>query len=445
MLARLRPYAIAVVALVIGCVPAEVDDVAPLAGGATTVFDRSSNAYSFPAPNLTEDQLAAHLDGDVAFESVFVSPPAVINAGLGPVFNNAACNRCHVRDGRGLPSAGDGPLGSPLLLRVSVPEGAPLVPGGAVPVDGLGTQIQDHAIFGASPEAHVELVWDEVVGEYGDGEPFTLRRPRITVTLAAGVPLPGEVMVSARTPPPVFGLGLLEAVPDATVRALADPDDVDGDGISGRPNDVWDRRLGAVALGRFGWKASEPYLAQQAAVAYAADMGVTSPMFPEDDGSHELEQQIVTDAAFYTQTLAVPGRDVWDDPVVQQGEALFEEIGCAACHVPTLDTGAHEIDALASQTIHPYTDLLLHNVGFELADGRPDFLASGNEWRTAPLWGVGLSQTVLPYSGLLHDGRARTLAEAILWHGGEAEQAKEQFRTRPADERDALLAFLRSL
>lgn len=243
----------------------------------------------------------------------------------------------------------------------------------------------------------------------------------------------------------MFGLGLLEAVPDATVRALADPDDVDGDGISGRPNDVWDRRLGAVALGRFGWKASEPYLAQQAAVAYAADMGVTSPMFPEDDGSHELEQQIVTDAAFYTQTLAVPGRDVWDDPVVQQGEALFEEIGCAACHVPTLDTGAHEIDALASQTIHPYTDLLLHNVGFELADGRPDFLASGNEWRTAPLWGVGLSQTVLPYSGLLHDGRARTLAEAILWHGGEAEQAKEQFRTRPADERDALLAFLRSL
>ncbi len=432
-------------ALALGCAPPAVDDGAPLAGGATTVFDRTSGAYSFPAPNLTEEHLAAHLDGDVAFEAVFVSPPATVNAGLGPLFNNTACARCHVRDGRGLPVAGEGPLGSPLIVRVSVTEGAPSVPGGAVAATALGTQVQDHAVVGASPEARVDIAWDEIDGHYGDGEPYSLRRPRVSVTLPSGAPLSPEVMVSPRIPPPVFGLGLLEAVPDATLWELADPEDDDHDGISGRVNMVWDSLRGAPGVGRFGWKASEPTLDQQAATAYANDMGVTSPLSPEADGSHEVGRATVDAAAFYTRTLAVPGRDAWDDPQVRHGEELFDEIGCATCHVPTLDTGAHALDALAHQRIHPYTDLLLHNVGFELTDGRPDFAASATEWRTAPLWGLGLAQTVLPYSSFLHDGRARTLAEAVLWHGGEAERARERFRTLAADERAALLAFLRSL
>lgn len=436
-----------VIASAAACLDGPVPDhgVVPLAGGATTVFDRTSNAYTFPAANLTDDELAAHLDGDVAFEAVFVSPPAVINPGLGPLFNNDACAQCHLRDGRGLAVAGEGPVGSPLLVRLSILDGEPSLAQGVVPASGLGTQLQDHAIYGAEPEARVEIGWVERAGEYGDGEPFSLRRPALTITLASGAPLPGEVMTSPRIPPPVFGLGLLEAVAEEDLLALADPDDADGDGISGRPNYVWDVRRSVVALGRFGWKASVPNLAQQAAAAYANDMGVSSPMFPEADGTAEIDEATMNRAAMYTQTLAVPRRDRWDAPEVRNGEALFVSTGCAACHVEELHTGAHEISALVDQTIHPYTDLLLHNMGFDLADGRPDFLASGTEWRTAPLWGLGVTQTVLPYSGYLHDGRARSIEEAILWHGGEAERAMETFRTLPASDREDMLAFLHSL
>jgi CxxC motif-containing protein (DUF1111 family) len=409
------------------------------------VEDRTSNAYSFPAPNLTAEELARHLEGDLAFEATFVSPPAVINPGLGPLFNNNACAKCHVRDGRGLPVAGHGPLGSPLLVRVSASEGEPSVPGGAVPVDGLGTQLQDHAIYGAVPEVSIALSWVEVTGEYGDGAPFSLQRPQLAVNLADGQPLAGDVMTSPRIPPPAFGLGLLEAVLEDEILSIADPDDEDRDGISGRPNYVWDVRRSAMVLGRFGWKSNSPSLLQQAAAAYANDMGVSSPMFPEADGTWELDEQTLAAAAFYTQTLAVPRRASWEDPGVRRGEALFRSTGCAACHVEELHTGGHEVTALVGQTIFPYSDLLLHNMGFDLADGRPDFLASGTEWRTAPLWGLGAAQTVLPYAGFLHDGRARTIEEAILWHGGEAETSKERFRMLPASERQALLAFLRSL
>lgn len=416
-----------------------------LAGGETTVADRSSNAFTFPAPNLTEAQLERHLDGDLAFEDTFVSPPAVVNAGLGPLFNNNACTKCHVRDGRALPVAGPGPLGSPLLVRVSLADGEPEVPGGPVPAPGLGTQLQDHAVHGVAPEATVELEWIEQAGNYGDGEPYSLRRPRLRITLADGSMLSRDVLTSARIPPPVFGLGLLEAVAEEDILAREDPDDDDGDGISGRANHAWDVALGAAALGRFGWKASVPTLRQQAASAYANDIGVSSPVFPEPDGSFEVEDATLRAVTTYTQTLAVPQRAAQRDADTRRGEAAFRELGCGDCHAEQLQTGKHEIAALADQTIHPYTDLLLHNMGFDLADGRADFLASGTEWRTPPLWGLGLTQTVLPYSSFLHDGRARTMQEAILWHGGEAQTAKEAFRTLPAREREALLAFLRAL
>lgn len=428
-----------------GDVGGAAGDAVPLAGGDTTVIDRSSNAYSFPAPNLSADDLALHFEGDVAFESTFVSPPAPVNAGLGPLFNNSACTKCHARDGRGLPVAGQGPLGSPMLVRVSLATGAPPVPGAAVPVAGLGTQLQDHAIYGSLPEVVVAITWTEQAGEYGDGAPFSLRQPAVAITLASGQALPGDVLTSPRIPPPVFGLGLLEAVPDGDIITMADPEDADGDGISGRANLVWDVRRATAVVGRFGWKANVPNLLQQAAAAYANDMGVSSPMFPEDDGSSEIDEHTMTVAAFYTQTLAVPRRGAWDEPEVKRGEVLFRSSGCEACHVETLHTGDHAISALRDQTLHPYTDLLLHNMGFDLADGRPDFLASGTEWRTAPLWGLGVAQTVLLYSTFLHDGRARSIEEAILWHGGEAEISKETFRTLPASDREALLSFLRSL
>ncbi len=421
------------------------DDGAPRAGGEASIDDRSSDAFSFPAPNLTAEELERHFAGDVAFEAVFVSPPAPVNAGLGPVFNHTSCAGCHLRDGRGMPVAGDPRLGSHLIVRISVSAGESVMPRGPVPVPGLGSQLQDHSVFGQLPEASVAISWIEQEGSYGDGEPYSLRRPLLDIRTSDGQPLSPDVMVSPRIPAPVFGVGLLEAVPADGLLAMTDPEDADGDGISGRVNTVYDADRDDMTIGRFGWKAGAPNLRQQTAGAYAEDMGVSSPMFPEADGVSDIDDRTVDLATFYVQTLAVPLRRGWDDPEVRRGEQLFGAAGCHACHVDTLQTGEHDIPAISGQTIHPYTDLLLHDTGPGLADFRHEFDAWDQEWRTPPLWGIGLTHTVLPYSSFLHDGRARTLEEAILWHGGEAEESKERFRIMPVDDRRALIRFLRSL
>lgn len=310
---------------------------------------------------------------------------------------------------------------------------------------GLGTQLQDHATQGQAPEATIGVRWIAQSGTYGDGQSFTLRRPVLEIVTASGAPLSREVMTSARIAPPVFGLGLLEAVADESILAMADPDDRDGDGISGRVNMTWDVVKARSAVGRFGWKAGIPSLLQQTAAAYANDMGVGNVLFPDSEGAVELDRETLEAAAFYTQTLAVPKRRSPFEADVRRGEERFGAVGCAKCHVETLHTGDHPISALRHQTIHPYSDLLVHNMGFDLADGRPEYVASGTEWRTAPLWGIGLAQIVLTNACFLHDGRARSLEEAILWHGGEAEASREAFRMLPRSERDAVLAFLRSL
>ncbi len=420
-------------AAVAGC-----DALAPgSAGGDTTVLDRTSNAYSLPAPNLTVADLDRHLAGDVAFEATFVRGPAPVNAGLGPLYNHNACAACHGKDGRGLPQFG-GPA-SQALVRVSLADGTPDLPGAPAPVPGLGGQLQDHAVFGVPAEVTIALAWTETAGRYADGTPYALRAPALAVAYPDGRPLEPTILRSVLQAPPVFGLGLLEAIPDAALEAAADPDDRDGDGVSGRLNRVWDVDAGAVRLGRFGHKAGNPTLVQQAAAAYANDMGVTSRRF---GGEVEVDDGRVERTAFYTATLGVPARAPGD---VADGEARFEEFGCAACHTPVQRSGPHPIAALADQEFQPYTDLLLHDLGPDLADGRPEFQADGREWRTPPLWGLGLVQTVLPGASYLHDGRARTVAEAILWHGGEAAAARERFRTAPAEQRAALLRFLSAL
>jgi CxxC motif-containing protein (DUF1111 family) len=245
----------------------------------------------------------------------------------------------------------------------------------------------------------------------------------------------------------VFGVGLLEAVDAGTIIDRADPDDVDLDGISGRANIVWNQRERRTSIGRFGFKAASPSVLQQVAAAYSTDMGVTNPLFPMGDRIPDITRATLDLTAFYTRTLAVPRARAQNDPAVIRGQETFEILGCAKCHTPTLLTGQHSIPQLAHQTIHPFTDLLLHDIGDGLADGRQEFLASPREWRTTPLWGIGLTQTVLGNgeATYLHDGRARTLEEAILWHGGEAETSQKGFVGLAANERDALIQFLRSL
>ncbi|QDG51544.1 c-type cytochrome [Persicimonas caeni] len=424
----------------------KTDDAARMSGGGTTVFDQSSHAFTLPAPGLTAEEDELHLEGDAAFEAQFVTAPAEVNPGLGPVFNNNSCNSCHIRNGRGMPRLSAGALRSQLLIRVSLADGEVDPTAGNAPVPGLGFQIQDHAVYGEEPDAYTSLEWEEIPGEYADGTPYSLRKPVVSVELPDGSSLPDNVLTSLRQPPPIFGLGLLEEVPEETLLALADPDDADGDGISGRPNYVWSVREQQAVIGRFGLKANQPDLEQQSAAAYHDDMGVTNPVFPGENGTTEIDQNTLDASTFYSQSLGVPARRRIDDPLVLQGEKLFEQVGCADCHTPTLETGDSDIEVLANQTFHAYTDLLLHDMGEGLADKRPDFEADGYEWRTPPLWGVGLTQTVLPGSGYLHDGRARTLEEAILWHGGEAEAARNQFRDElDASEREALVAFLQSL
>ena len=424
------------------------------AGGATTIFQESSQAFSNPAPNLDPEALEEHLAGDLNFEKNFVTAPAEINGGLGPLFNNTSCISCHVRDGRGKPFFDDGEISAALVRVSSNPNDNP---GEPQPVDGFGLQIQHRSTFQAQSEARIDVQYEIFTETLTDGTEVELRKP-IYNLVDPYKPLPASVRTSVRTAPPVFGLGLLEAIPERDILESADPNDLDGDGISGKPNFVTDVQTGEKALGRFGWKANQPSLLQQTAAAYNEDMGVTSPVLPKenlnnnpqaDDGltdDPEISGQELRETAFYVSTLGVPARRNTDDKTVRRGKKIFLEAGCDQCHTPRHETAVDfDIESVRDQVIFPYTDLLLHDMGEGLADNRSDFEASGSEWRTAPLWGIGLTRVVNGHLSLLHDGRANGFLEAILWHGGEAEQAKNFVKQLNTNDREALIAFLKSL
>ena len=274
-------------------------------------------------------------------------------------------------------------------------------------------------------------------------------------------------MLSPRVAPPMIGLGLLEAVPAEQILAWADPDDAKKDGISGRPNWVWSREQQDAMLGRFGWKAGVGSIAQQAAEAAAIDIGLSTTMMPYPSGDCTAKQKDCLDApngnspkhqnvelgdelfklvVFYSQNLAVPARRKPNDPEVLKGKELFYRIGCVSCHKPKFVTG--EVPGqphLSHQLIWPYTDLLLHDMGEGLADNRPEGVATGREWRTSPLWGIGLTEIVNGHTLFLHDGRARSVTEAILWHGGEAKAVRDAFANLSKEDRERLIAFVNSL
>ncbi len=425
------------------------NDVA--SGGTTTSYDATSKAYSVPLANISADLLTQHQAGDAVFEATFVTAPSVINPGLGPLFNNVSCRSCHLNDGRAQPPVGDEPFNG-LLFRCSAP--GTDAHGGPNPLPGFGLQVQTRGVFGVQPEMDVQITRTPVTGQFSDGTTYTLQRPTYTV-VNPYIPLPAGAMISPRIAQPNFGLGLLEAIPDATIMALADENDTNGDGISGKVNMAYDNASQTMKLGRFGWKASQPTLVQQAAAALHGDIGITSPYFPfeESDGqpqaipAHDVEISAgqLDRLHVYLQTLAPPARRNATDKTVAQGKTLFYSAKCTACHLPVLQTGPSPISALSNQTIRPYTDLLVHDMGPDLSDNRPDYRATGSEWRTAPLWGIGLTKIVNGHTTFLHDGRANSLLEAILWHGGEAAAAEEAVRKMSAADRNALVKFLESL
>jgi CxxC motif-containing protein (DUF1111 family) len=428
------------------------NDSDALSGGETTVFNATSAAFSFPAPNLSAADLGTHLAGDAGFEVSFVTAPAPVNPGLGPLFNNNSCVSCHTGDGRGRPPLPGEQLTS-MLFRLSVP--GTDANGGPNPVPGFGTQLQQRASQGMAGEAAVTMTYAESTLTFGDGANYSLYVPTYTVSNPY-TPFPGTVLTSPRVAPPNFGLGLLEAIPEATIVGMSDEADADGDGISGKANFVYDPIAGTTKLGRFGWKANTATLLTQTAGAYNADIGITSSYLPLENCSgqypgcpvspQEVSDAVVQAVAFYVRTLGVPARRLLSDAQARQGEAVFKAAKCTACHVQTQTTGTLAgVPEVSDQKIHPYTDMLVHDMGPALADGRPDFLATGSEWRTAPLWGIGLTPLVNGHSNFLHDGRARSLLEAVLWHGGEATAAREYVRNASAADRSALIRFLESL
>jgi CxxC motif-containing protein (DUF1111 family) len=345
-----------------------------------------------------------------------------------------------------------------MLMRISVPGHGPHNEPLIEPT--YGGQIQGQAIPGVPREADVFVEYAEVPGRFPDGEPFSLRKPVYSFKNLGYGALATNLMSSPRVAPAMVGMGLLEIVPVETSQRFAAEQKSHGQGIEGRINSVWDKSAAKMVPGRYGWKAEQPSVLQQTAGAFAGDIGVTSSLFPEDDhtpaqkicetrpsgGQPEVSDKILTDVVLYACTLAVPGRRNWTNAEVLRGKALFAEAGCAVCHVPKMETGeSATLPELSHQVIRPYTDLLLHDMGEELSDHRPVFDASGRDWRTPPLWGTGLVSKVNGHTTLLHDGRARDFSEAILWHGGEAAKSREKFRTLSKANRDALVAFLRSL
>jgi CxxC motif-containing protein (DUF1111 family) len=430
-----------------------------LSGGDTTVFSDGRDAFSFPAKNMSAEHKDIFFLGNTTFNRNWVQAPASVTSsdGLGPLYNATSCSACHFRDGRGAPPEGPDEPMLGLLLRLSVPGMDER--GGPAPEPQYGGQFNHHSITGVPAEGTASVVYEEVEGQYGDGETYSLRRPEYRLDDLAFGPLSEGAMISPRAAPAMIGLGLLEAIPEEDIVAAADEDDADGDGISGRPNRVWNQQTGQTALGRLGWKANQPDMRHQVAGAFLGDMGITSSLFSSPDcteaevdcalapdgGEPEIGDERLDRVVFYSRTLAVPARRELDDPGVVRGKQLFEQTGCAACHTPSFRTGEFVIEELSDQKIRPYTDLLLHDMGPELSDGRPDYLATGGEWRTPPLWGLGLVHVVNHHQYLLHDGRARGFAEAILWHGGEAEASRDAFRALVREDRESLLSFLESL
>ncbi|MDR7305022.1 di-heme oxidoredictase family protein [Rhodoferax saidenbachensis] len=441
-----------------------------LTAGEATAFATGRNAFSMPLPTLDDDERARFAVGNSFFRRNWVEAPASTTArdGLGPHFIARSCGGCHVQDGRGAPPDFRKGLSEPpvaLLIRLSIPgEGAH---GGVVPDPVYGDQLNNAAIQGVQPEGQVRIHYQNLQGKFADGTAYTLRKPIYSLTNLAYGPLSAGAMLSPRIAPQMAGVGLLEAIAEQDILANAAAQAAAPGPVKGQPNRVWDDFAQALRVGRFGWKANQASVASQTAGAFLGDIGITSTQHPDEactptqkdclaaprgalGKAPEIDDRTLSDVIFYESTLAPAARRNVNDANVLRGQALFAQAQCSACHRPSYTTGEAPFPRLSSPKVQglkiwPYTDLLLHDMGPDLADGRPDFAANGQQWKTPPLWGVGLIHDVNGHRRLLHDGRANGVLEAILWHGGEAQHAKQQVLQLNARDRQALVAFVESL
>ena len=467
-----RPIRFAALAVVLGVAVLAFAEDQPdptLSAGDFTLKRADATAFAEPAPVLTYKQQQIFMRGRQHFNQKWVIFPSMGGDwGLGPTFIADKCSGCHIGGGRGvMPTAEEEPVG--VLIRMSIP--GTDEHGGVKPHPAYGDQFQNQGLTGKDaynhgvgdrvpPEGTVYIDWDDAgVVEFADGEKVTLRKPKPRFDKLTFGPIGPETMLSLRFTPPIFGMGLLEAAPEETLLDIAKKQVAHG--ISGRPNTVWDPYTKQTRMGRFGWKANVPTIRMQIALAFHGDIGATTSLFIEDNctsvqalclASTPNNRPEVIDlnwdeTEFWTQGLAVPARRNVTDADFKRGEVLFDDAKCSVCHVPTMKTAAEfkPLPQLANQIFHAYTDLLIHDMGEGLSDGRPDYQAKPTEWRTPPLWALGLSEIVTGSTSMLHDGRARNATEAILWHDGEAKVSRDAFRKMSKVDRDALLKFLNSI
>lgn len=430
------------------------------AGSSKKSADR--NAYSQHTQTLDFEGLQNFKIGNALFNKLWVSSPSstLASDGIGPFYNARACQSCHIKDGRGQRPMQSEKTAS-FLLQLKNKQGDQW---NADPV--YGAQLQTSAVPGIQAEALVRIDTTPIELELDDGTLETLHQPSYHLIDLAYGPLHEDTVISPRLAPSMPGLGLLQAIDERHILAYEDPDDANNDGISGRAN--WQLNSdGTKSMGRFGLKAAAASIRVQTAHAFVTDMGLSSSLFNHPNGDctkaqsvcdnladgvqqhlsdYEVSDEILELVSFYSENLAVPVRRTMNAENVLKGKSLFYEANCIACHTPKHVTSKEAAQPEHKfQLIWPYTDLLLHDMGEALADNAGEGEATGREWRTAPLWGIGLAQTVNPRTSFLHDGRASTLLEATLWHGGEAEASANYVKAMSAIERDALVSFLESL
>ena len=448
-----------------------------LSGGSGSVKARNKNAFSLPMKNIAKEKKIDFLIGNGLFKRMWIpfSLSQVSSDGLGPLFNAKSCQSCHIKDGRGHP-----PLANNLdedaismSLHLSIPpENSDEInllyalKSKAIPDPIYGSQLSDFSIDGVLSEGNIFIEYDYIPVIFNNGKVVILSKPKYSIINTKYGKLHSDIRISARVAQPMIGLGLIESIDHKDILAKIKDSELDADKISGKANYVWDYEEKKISLGLFGWKATQPSVRQQAADALHNDMGLSTTLFIEGDNCTVNQTQCkdlpngntkryndveVSDhqldlIEFYSTHLAVPERRNYNDPNVLEGKKIFFKSGCTSCHTPKFKTIENKYSrALSNQIIRPYSDFLLHDMGPGLADENTEFLADGSEWRTQPLWGIGLTKEVSGHTNFLHDGRAKNILEAILWHGGEAERSKNKILKLSKIEINQLIDFIESL
>ena len=438
-------------------------------GGLMSSSQSGELSFTLPYEGLSAKLGKRFIKGHEQFDEIWVLAPAPGVWGLGPTFNEANCEGCHPKNSRAQPAKDGAEIEKGNVIKL----GHRGAKGEVVPSHPwYGDQLQNRAAENRVPiEGNAQVTFEYSQFTYPDNTSVTLKRPIIRVKNLNFGDLDESTVVSMRIAPQVIGLGLLEWVSEQNLLEIAERQKKEG--LSGRPNYVIDLETERAVIGRFGWKAAQPNLKQQTAVAFHSDIGATTFFFPEKNcpqiqvGCRELPSAAkcggqggctgnnfrpevlpsrLKNITTYLQALNIPERRIEDPEETLAGEILFRDSGCASCHVPTLVTGEITIlKELNNMSFHPYTDLLIHDMGEQLSDHRPEGSATGQEWRTPPLWGIGLVNTISGSLGLLHDGRAASIEEAILWHGGEALSSRQKFVDLAKPERERVIKFINSL